>query len=121
MRGPGVFLVPLVALLFPICVLADEEQDSKDLVEFSAQLSDTALTIECKPRSAKIAKADDWVDVCNELGRAALDSAAASGQIVPVDGPAFGMASQFIKQLPVSESISERTMSREVPLMDRSS
>jgi hypothetical protein len=121
MRVPGVFLIPLVALLVPVCVLAEEEQGPNDLVEFSTQLSDTALTIKCKPRSEEIAKSDDWIGQCNELGRAALDSAAASGQIVPVEGPAFGVASQFLKKLPASVSVSDRNMSREIPLLVKSS
>ena len=121
MRIHGFFLAPLIALLVPFCVFAEKEQVSNDLVEFSTQLSDTMLTIECKPRSEDIVEADDWVDQCNELGRAALDSAAASGQIAPVEGPAFGMASQFIRQLPASAAISERTMRREIPLKAKSS
>lgn len=121
MEGRRVFWVALLALLAPACVYASPEQGAKDLVEFSTSLSDTALTIECKPRSQEIAKADEWVDQCNELGRAVLDEAAASGKIAPVAGTAFGMASEFIRQLPTSASISERAMSRDFPLVAKSS
>ena len=111
----------LLSLLAPACVYAGQEQGAKDLVEFSTSFSDTALTIECKPRSKEIAKADEWVDQCNELGRAVLDEAAASGKIAPVAGAAFGMASELIRQLPGSESISKRAMSRDIPLAAKSS
>ncbi|PKM08910.1 MAG: hypothetical protein CVV14_02320 [Gammaproteobacteria bacterium HGW-Gammaproteobacteria-4] len=100
---------------------ASQEQSATDLVEFSTSLSDKALTIECKPRSQEIGRADEWVDQCNALGRTALDEAAASGKIAPVAGPAFGMASEFIKQLPASASMSERAMSRDIPLVSKSS
>ena len=116
-----VSLVALLALLAPACVYASSEQVPDNLVEFSTSLSDTALTINCKPRSQEIAEADDWVDQCNELGRAALSEAAAEGKIAPVTGPAFGMASEFIKQLPPSASISQRAMSRDIPLVAKSS
>ncbi len=121
MRVHGICLVPLAALFVSVCVLAEEQQRSTDLVELTTQLSDTALTIECKPRFEEIGKADDWIGKCNKLGRAVLDSAAASGQIAPVEGLAFGMASQFLKKLPASASLSERTMSREIPLLEKSS
>ena len=116
-----VLLAAFLALLAPACVYASPERPPEDLVEFSTSLGDTALTINCKPRSQEIAVADHWVDQCNELGRAALNEAAAEGKIAPVTGPAFGMASEFIKQLPASASISQRAMSRDIPLVAKSS
>lgn len=110
----------LFAFMAPACVGASPEKIGTDLVEFSTSVSDTVLNIECKPRSKEIASADEWVDQCNELGRAVLDEAAASGKIEPVAGLAFGMASEFIKQLPASASISERTMARDIALVAKS-
>jgi len=121
MKVLAVFLVSMLSFLGTACVLPEKAQDSQDVVEFSTRLSDETLTIECKPRSEEIVESGDWVDQCNELGRSELDSAAASGLIAPVKGPAFGMASQFIRQLSASASISERTMRRDIPLMGESS
>jgi hypothetical protein len=121
MKVRGIVGLAVVAFLAPPAVCASDEQGAKELVEFSSSRSDTALTIECKPRSDDIARADEWVDKCNELGRAVLDEAATAGQIAPVPGLAFGMASEFIKQLPASASISERAMSRDIPLVAKSS
>lgn len=120
MERAGILGFAGFALLAPALVLAGEQQGAADLVEFSTSLSATALTIACKPRSLEIAVADAWVDQCNALGRAALDEAAAAGTIAPVAGKAFGMASEFIKQLPASASIAERAMGREIPLRAKS-
>jgi hypothetical protein len=117
-RGFGVALFTFLA---PACIYANPEQGASDLVEFSSSLGDTALTIECKPRSEEVARSHEWIDQCDALGRAALDEAAASGKIAPVSGRAFGMASEFIKQLPASASVSERAMSRDIPLVATSS
>lgn len=117
----GLVRLALLATLGPACAWASQEQSATALVEFSTSLSDSALTIECRPRTQVIAAAGEWVDRCNALGRAVLDEAAAAGKIAPVTGPPFGMASEFIRQLPASASISERTLSRDIPLEPRSS
>lgn len=118
-------IIPLLALVVLCCVLAGPAQGKDDLVEFSAQRSDKAFTINCKLLTEEIGRSDKrvdkWIDRCNELGQAALDAAAASGEIAPVTGLAFGMASQHIRQLPASTRFSKgASMSRVFPLAAKS-
>ena len=77
-------------------------------VSFSSKQDRGQFTIECTPRSEGIANDPSWVDACNTLGRAAIDDAVGKRLIASVDGPAFGMASDFMKQAPRNLPITSR-------------
>src|SRR3546814_13063432 len=69
------------------------------------------------PRTDEIGRSSDWVEHCNQLGRAAIDAATKDGLISHVDGAAFGMAAQFARALPANASPAARSLSRDFPLV----
>lgn len=85
-------------------------------VRFCSEVKDSQFSIECAPRSEAIAQNTSWVDVCNQLGRTAIEQAVSEGLIAPVEGPAFGMASEFAKDAPHAHPISSESLGRDFPL-----
>ena len=96
---------------------AESNLAAADPVYFSTSQAHGNFTIACRPRTEEIGKTAAWVDTCNDLGREALDKAAKDGLITPVNGPAFGMSSEFIKSMPADAPVSSKAMSRDIPLI----
>lgn len=87
-------------------------------VRFSSEVKDGQFSIECAPRSEAIAQNPSWVDVCNQLGRTAIEQAVDEGLIAPVEGPAFGMASEYVKDMPRDNPIFSESLGRDFPLTE---
>ena len=95
---------------------SSEAQATDSQVFFSSKQDKSKFTIECSPRSKAIANNPSWVDACNALGRVAIDEAVRQRLIAPVAGPAFGMASEFMKQTTSDLPIASKALSRDWPL-----
>lgn len=95
---------------------AGSEEDA--LVVFGTSRGEGVFSMICRPRTKAAERSGAWIDRCNALGRGAVDAAAADGWIAPVEGPAFGMASEFMRQVPPGVT-SSQTLSRDIPLIAR--
>lgn len=96
---------------------SDELAGGESTVRFSTSQSGGNLTIACRPRTEEVGQSTAWVDVCNRLGQDVLANAARKGLIAPVSGPAFGMASEFVRTVPPGAPLSSKELSRELPLI----
>lgn len=113
-------LVVICAGSIAACASVPREADglaAGPLVHFTESSSRGSFTISCRPRSEAIGKTAGWVDICNELGQAALKKAADDGLIAPVTGLAFGMASGLMKSMPPDAPVNSRVIARDFPII----
>ncbi|MDE2054830.1 MAG: hypothetical protein KGI62_09115 [Xanthomonadaceae bacterium] len=86
-------------------------------VNFSVLQQNGEFIIKCSPRTRADAQNHEWPSVCNKVGRAAIERAVKQKLIAPVQGPAFGMASEFPPDYSPDPHISNITLSRSFPLI----
>jgi hypothetical protein len=114
MKPNGVRFGSLAAVLLAGNVWTSASIGGEETVTFSTKRDERTFTIACRPKTETTS---DWVERCNQLGRAAIDAAVAEGLIAPVDGAAFGKAAQLVQATPANAHAEALSLSRDFPIV----
>lgn len=120
-RAMSLWSIAMLLLPYAVCAATSSASASDTgMVRFSARQQNGEFTIECSPSTRVAALNHAWPDICNQLGRIAIDRAVKQNLIAPAPGLAFGMASRFPPDYSPDPHVVGVTLSRSFPLLANS-